>query len=100
MLCKQGVTGSIPVTSTNTFRFQGNTSAHPTYARPQQWQVASKLADQCPNFGAHFSQFSGRYRPFTSGAPFPPIEAFNLISENRAGTCTGDAYLEGIILDL
>jgi len=61
-----------------------NTSKRPTYAHPQQWQVSSKLADHCPNFGAHFSQFGVRYRPFTPSASFPPIEAFNLITENRA----------------
>jgi len=59
-----GGRGSSPLTSTNTFRFQRNTWDRPTYARQKQWLVSSELADQCPNLGAHFNQFGGRYRPF------------------------------------
>jgi len=99
VLCKQGVAGSIAVTSTNHFRFN-EYLGRPTYAPLQQWHAAGTLADQCPNFGAHVSQFGGRNHPFSSSAPFPPIEALNLISENRARTCTRNAYFERIILDL
>lgn len=62
------------------------------------WNGASTY--QGPNFGAHFLQLHRRHRPFVFCAPFPPIEAFDLICQNRARTRTGNHHLERIILDL
>jgi len=58
------------------------------------------LTYERPNFGANFGQFGGRYHPFPLGPPFAPIEALDLICQNRAQTRATKDHLEGIILDL
>lgn len=55
---------------------------------------------QRSNFGAHLRKLSHRYDPFALGPPFAPIQALDLIGQNRAWTRAGNHHFEGIILDL
>src|SRR6266513_430168 len=61
---------------------------------------ARPLTYQRSNFGAHFRKLGHRYDPFALGSPFAPIQALDLICQNRAWTRPGNHHFKGIVLDL
>src|SRR6266480_1163251 len=61
---------------------------------------ARPLTYQRSNFGAHFRKLGHRYDPFALGSPLAPIQALDLICQNRAWTRPGNHHFKGIVLDL
>ena len=59
-----------------------------------------RLAEEGVEFGANFGEFMGGGGTFSLGTPLAPIEALNLIGQNRAGRRAGDEHFERVILDL
>lgn len=45
-------------------------------------ELSREPHDDSPDFGTHLGQFVRRYCPFPLGPSSPPIEAFDLISQN------------------